>query len=132
MSRNTPRICLYLRLTCIVALVSLIGLMLSAVGCATKDQRQQLAATANRALVVAEAFGAVKPVEAAAIRKGGKLLIDLDAAGTKEAKIAVLSDAVVDFAQERGAISDVEADQLRAAKVVDLPPAVSPDLTATK
>lgn len=121
MSRNTPRICLYLRLTSIVALVGLIGLMLSAVGCASKDQRQQLAATANRALVVAEAFGAVKPVEAAAIRKGGKLLIDLDTAGTQEAKIAVLSDAVVDFAQERGAISDAEADQLRAAKVVDLP-----------
>lgn len=96
---------------------------------------EQLTESANRALVVAEAFGAVKPQEAAAIRKGGKLLIDLDTADTKEAKIAVLSDAVVDFAQERGAISDTEADAMRQAKVVELgtsPPSLPASTTATK
>lgn len=99
------------------------------------NDKQSLAASANRALIVAEAFGAVKPVEAAAIRKGGKLLLDLDTADTKEAKIAVLSDAVVDFAEERGALSPAEVDALRTAKVVELgtnqpvPPAST---TATK
>ena len=94
--------------------------------CASKDQ---LTESANRALIVAEAFGAVKPTEAAALRKGGKLLLDLDTADTKDAKIAVLSDAVVDFAEERGALSPAEVDALRTAKVVDLGPA---PVTATK
>jgi hypothetical protein len=93
---------------------------------------EQLTESANRALIVAEAFGAVEPAEAAAIRKGGKLLLDLDTADTKEGKIAVLSDAVVDFAAERGALSPAEVDALRTAKVVELPRAVPPDSTATK
>lgn len=96
------------------------------------NDKASLAASANRALVVAESFGAVKPQEAAAIRKGGKLLIDLDTAGTQDAKLAVLSDAVVDFAQERGALSDTEADALRQAKVVDLPPSPPASTTAAK
>lgn len=97
--------------------------------CASKDQ---LAESANRALLVAEAFGKVKPAEAAAIRKGGKLLLDLDTADTQDAKLAILSDAVVDYAQETGAISDAEADAMRQAKIVELPPAVPTASTATK
>jgi hypothetical protein len=99
------------------------------------NDKASLAASASRALIVAEAFGAVKPAEAAAIRKGGKLLLDLDTAGTQDAKLAVLSDAVVDFAEERGAISDTEADAMRQANVVELgtsPPSPPASTTATK
>lgn len=114
-----------------LSLIMFIAVLIGGTILTSCASNEQLTESANRALVVAEAFGAVKPAEAAAIRKGGKLLLDLDTADTKEAKIAVLSDAVVDFAQERGALSDTEADALRQAKVVDLPPAPA-TVTATK
>lgn len=115
-----------------LSLIMFIAVLIGGTILTSCASNEQLTESANRALVVAEAFGAVKPAEAAAIRRGGKLLLDLDTAGTQDAKLAVLSDAVVDFAQESGALSPAEVDALRTAKVVELSPAVSTDSTATK
>ncbi len=79
---------------------------------------ERLANIGNFAITAASIGGVINDTQAKAIRKGGKLV--LDAHEGKPTDLAVLSDAIVDYAEQKGSITPEQADALRKAGTVDL------------
>lgn len=97
----------------------LIVCALGLISCAlTPDQQSALMRAANVALAVGEMSGKVSPKQAALIRQHGALI--LEASDNREATLAALGNAAVDVAVVQGALTQAEADKLRAAGQVPL------------
>lgn len=112
-----------------IILIGLLGLASCAM---TPGQKDQLMRAANVALAAGEMSGKVSPAQAAMVRKHGTLI--LAAGDDREAVLAALGNAAVDVAVERGALSQAEADRLRAAGQVPLAPGPigAPEMTLSK
>jgi hypothetical protein len=91
------------------------------VSCAISAQRAaQLTSWGERALIVATAFKAITPQDAAMVRNHGALILaDLTLPNTPD-RIAKISDRVVTFAEKKGDLTPAQADALREAGVVVL------------
>lgn len=83
-----------------------------------EGQRDQLTAWANTAITAAEMAGQINPKQAALIRKGGALLLDLSSG--KDLDIAALSSEAVAYAVETGKLTPEQAAALKAAGSVPL------------
>lgn len=81
-------------------------------------RRAQLATWANIAITAAEVGGQINPKQAALIRKGGTLLLDLSAG--KDIDIAVLSSEAVAYAVAEGKLTPEQAAALQEAGKVPL------------
>lgn len=81
-------------------------------------QVAQLTQWANIAITAAELGGQLNPKQAAAIRTGGKLLLDLSQG--KDVDLAALSSEAVAFAVAEGKLTPEQAAALQAAGTVPL------------
>lgn len=104
----------------IILILAVLGIAILPSCSLAPGQQQQLMRAANLALAVGEMSGKVSPGQAALVRKHGALI--LEAGDDREAALAALGNAAVDVAVERGAITDAEAEKLRAAGQVPLVP----------
>lgn len=105
-----------------ILLVAIIA-MASLPSCSTTkaDQSAELAKWANIAITAAELGGQINPKQAATIRKGGQLLLDLSEG--KDFDLTALSAEAVAYAVDAGKLTPEQAAALQAAGTVALTPA---------
>lgn len=100
-------------------LVAIIA-MASLPSCSTTkaDQAAELSKWANIAITAAELGGQINPKQAATLRKGGQLLLDLSQG--KDFDLAAISAIAVEAAVDKGALTPEQAAALAAAGNVPL------------
>lgn len=96
--------------------------MASLPSCSTTkaDQAAELSKWANIAITAAELGGQINPKQAALIRKGGQLLLDLSQG--KDFDLAAISAIAVEAAVDKGALTPEQAAALASAGAVPLTP----------
>jgi len=109
-----------------VLLLALVCACLSLPSCQSSGSKQEqlttLAGYANTALTLAELGGVVNAKQADLARRSGKLLLDASATEGNEAKLALISKVVVDYAEETGKLTPEQIAALREAGTVALVP----------
>jgi len=106
-----------------------VSLSLTSCGDSTEKQREQLtklAGYANTALTLAQVGGVINEKQAALARQAGALILETSATTGTEAKVAVISEAVLAYVEKEKKMSPEQIDALRKAGTVNLMPPVSP------
>jgi len=105
------------------------SLSLTSCGDATEKQREKLttlAGYANTALTLAQIGGVINEKQAALARQAGALILETSATTGTEAKVAVISEAVLAYVEKEKKMTPEQIDALRKAGTVNLMPPVSP------
>ena len=113
----------------IFACAALISLGSTSCGDSTEKQREKLttlAGYANTALTLAQIGGVINEKQAALARQAGALILETSATTGTEAKVAVISEAVLAYVEKEKKMTPEQIDALRKAGTVNLMPPVSP------
>lgn len=111
-------------------LLALVCACVSISSCQSSGSKQEqlttLAGYANTAITLAELGGVVNAKQADLARRSGKLLLDASATEGNDAKLALISKTVVDYAEETGKLTPEQIAALREAGTVNLVPPATP------